>query len=82
MKEVMVGLVVSDRMEKTRVVEVTRIKRHPFYQKEIKLKKKFKVHDTKNESRAGDLVKIIECRPLSKDKRWRLLGIVRPDASA
>ncbi len=71
------GRVVSDKMDKTRVVAVQRITRHPLYGKTIRQTKKFKFHDEANESRVGDIVKIVETRPLSKDKRWRLLEIVQ-----
>lgn len=72
-----VGRVVSDRMDKTRVVAVVRITRHPLYGKTIRRTKKYLFHDEGNDSRMGDLVKITETRPLSKRKRWRLAGIVK-----
>ncbi|RLD15536.1 MAG: 30S ribosomal protein S17 [Caldiserica bacterium] len=75
-RRVEIGVVVSDKMDKTRVVELIRIKSHPLYDKVIKKKKKVYVHDEKNESKIGDKVKIIESRPLSKLKRWRLLEVV------
>jgi len=75
-RKVRVGRVVSDRMEKTRVVAVERLFRHPRYQKVLKRTKKFMVDDPKNESHAGDKVRIVETRPLSKRKRWRLLEIL------
>lgn len=81
MKEILQGVVVSDRMDKTRVVEVKRVKRHPLYQKEMRIKTRYKAHDEKNETRVGDLVRIIECRPMSRDKRWRLVAVVRPAPS-
>lgn len=71
-----IGTVVSDRMQKTVVVEVTRLVRHSQYGKTIKRKEKFKAHDEKNEAHVGDRVRIIETRPLSKDKRWRMAGII------
>jgi small subunit ribosomal protein S17 len=71
-----VGRVVSDKMEKTIVVAVEDFVRHPLYGKAVKRTKKFKAHDENNECRIGDKVKIMETRPLSKDKRWRLVGIV------
>lgn len=71
-----VGVVVSDKMQKTRVVEVMSLTRHHRYSKTIKHKAKFKVHDEKNESQRGDRVRIRETRPLSKDKRWRLVEII------
>lgn len=67
------GLVVSDKMDKTRVVKVESVKKHHKYQKRYFVSKKFKVHDEKNISRVGDKVQFVECRPLSKDKRWRLI---------
>jgi len=69
------GVVVSDKMNKTIVVTVTRIKVHPLYKKRYKTGKKFKVHDEKNIARVGDTVIFEECRPLSKDKRWRLIEV-------
>lgn len=66
----LVGRVVSDKMQKTVVVQVERTKRHPLYGKVIKVRKKFYAHDEKNECRVGDLVRIVESRPLSRLKRW------------
>lgn len=71
-----VGRVVSDKMEKTIVVAVEDFVRHPLYGKALKRTKKFKAHDENNECRIGDKVRIMETRPLSKDKRWRLVRIV------
>lgn len=71
-----VGLVVSDKMEKTIVVKVEDKVKHPLYKKYVKKTKKFKVHDENNECRTGDFVEIIETRPLSKDKNWRLGEII------
>jgi len=71
-----VGTVVSDKMNKTAVVAVTRLVRHARYGRFVKRTTKFKVHDEKNECRVGDTVRIAETRPLSKDKRWRLLEVV------
>lgn len=71
------GKVVSDRMEKTRVAAVERTTRHPLYGKTIRRTKKYLFHDENNESRMGDLVRIVETRPLSKRKKWRLAGIVK-----
>ncbi len=76
MKKVMVGTVVSDKMDKTIVVETERLMRHSVYSRTMKRRAKFKAHDEKNEARTGDRVKILECRPLSRSKRWRLLEIV------
>ncbi|MBI4432713.1 MAG: 30S ribosomal protein S17 [Candidatus Omnitrophica bacterium] len=70
------GVVTSDKMQKTIVVQVKRKTRHPLYGKVIEKAKKFKVHDEKNEAKIGDTVKITETRPLSKDKRWRLVAVV------
>jgi small subunit ribosomal protein S17 len=72
-----VGQVVSDKMVKTRVVAVTEQYRHPLYGKFVKRTQKFHVHDENNESKAGDTVLIIETRPLSKTKRWRLMRVVQ-----
>jgi small subunit ribosomal protein S17 len=70
------GTVVSDKMDKTIVVAVKDSVRHPLYKKIIKRTVKFKAHDEKNECGIGDRVTIMETRPLSKDKRWRLLKVV------
>jgi small subunit ribosomal protein S17 len=71
-----VGVVTSDKMNKTRRVEIPRLVKHPRYGKYIKRRTICKVHDEKNESRTGDTVEIMETRPLSKTKNWRLLRIV------
>ena len=70
------GIVVSDKMQKTIVVQIRRKTPHPLYGKVIERAKKFKVHDEKNEAKVGDRVLIQETRPLSKDKRWRLVEIL------
>ena len=70
----MSGVVVSDRMDKTIVVLVSKLVRHPKYGRVIKTRKRFKAHDEKNEARVGDKVQIAECRPLSRQKRWRLVS--------
>lgn len=70
------GLVSSDKMDKTIVVTVTEHVRHPLYKKYVKRTKKFKVHDENNSCGVGDFVRIMETRPLSKDKRWRLVSIL------
>ena len=70
------GVVLSDKMEKTRVVGVDRVFRHPVYQRVIRRTKKFKAHDERNESHVGDRVLIEETRPLSKEKRWRIRQIL------
>lgn len=67
------GKVVSDKMDKTIVVLVTRIKVHPKYHKRYKVSKKYKVHDPENRFKVGDKVKFIECRPLSREKRWKVI---------
>jgi small subunit ribosomal protein S17 len=71
-----VGRVVSDKMDKTIVVSVERLARHPLYKRVIRLTTKFKAHDEENEARVGDTVLIEESRPLSATKRWRLVSIV------
>lgn len=71
-----IGKVVSDKMQKTIVVAVETYKKHPLYHKRIKYTKKFKAHDENNEAKIGDTVRIMETRPLSKDKRWRLVEVV------
>ena len=76
-RKVRSGRVVSDKMDKTRVALVERTTRHPLYGKIIRRSKKYKYHDEANESRVGDIVRIMETRPLSKDKRWRLVEIVQ-----
>ena len=76
-RKVRIGTVSSDKMEKTVTVSVETVKQHPLYKKTIKTSKKYKVHDENNDAKAGDVVRIMETRPLSKDKRWRLLEIVR-----
>ena len=73
----MTGTVTSDKMEKTITVSVETVKQHPLYKKTIKTSKKYKAHDENNEAKAGDVVKIMETRPLSKDKRWKLTEIVQ-----
>ncbi len=71
-----IGNVVSDKMDKTVVVAVEDFVRHPLYGKAVKRTKKFKAHDENNECRIGDKVKIMETKPVSRDKRWRLVNIV------
>lgn len=68
------GLVVSDKMSKTRVVAVTRFKLHPKYKKYYKATKRFKAHDEKNEYKVSDKVLIEETRPISKEKKWRIIS--------
>jgi small subunit ribosomal protein S17 len=75
-KRVLIGRVLSNRMDKTVVVQVERTKRHPLYGKVITTQKKYKAHDAENTCQIGDLVKIIESRPLSRDKRWLVTDIL------
>ncbi len=75
-RKTMVGRVVSDKPDKTIVVEVERIVMHPRFKKYIKKRKKFMAHDENNEAREGDVVEIMETRPLSRRKRWRLVRII------
>ncbi|KYP79688.1 30S ribosomal protein S17 [Ferroacidibacillus organovorans] len=75
-RKVRSGKVVSDKMQKTIVVAVETTMRHPLYGKRVKRTKKFKAHDEYNEAKIGDVVRIMETRPLSKDKNWRLVEIV------
>lgn len=74
-RKVQIGKVVSDKMDKTIVVAVETYKKHSLYHKRIKYTKKFKAHDENNEAKIGDTVRIMETRPLSKDKNWRLVEI-------
>ena len=71
-----IGKVISDKMDKTVVVAVEELEQHKLYKKSVKRTVKFKAHDEKNEAGVGDKVSIMETRPLSKDKRWRLVEIV------
>lgn len=74
--KVRTGRVVSDKMDKTRVIAIEQLTRHPLYGKIIRRTKKLKFHDEHNRSKAGDLVRIVETRPLSKEKRWALVEIL------
>ena len=74
------GVVVSDKMQKTRVVAVSRLKKHPKYLKYYRVTRRFKAHDEANEYKKGDEVMIEEARPLSRDKRWRIVGRVKEGA--
>ena len=76
LRKTRVGLVTSDKMDKTIVVSVTDNVKHPLYNKIVKRTYKLKAHDENNECRIGHRVKVMETRPLSKDKRWRLVEIV------
>lgn len=75
-KKEFIGLVKSDKMEKTIVVSIQTLKLHPLYKKYVKRAKKIKAHDEKNEAKIGDRVRVIECRPISKEKCWKLAEIV------
>jgi small subunit ribosomal protein S17 len=75
-RKLRVGRVVSDRMDKTIVVSIERLVKHPTYGRYVRRRKKFKVHDEKNECRIGDVVRFMETRPMSKDKRWRFVEFV------
>ncbi len=75
-KKVYTGEVISDKMKKTVVVAVTRLAQHPLYKKTIRKVIKFKAHDEEDKCQLGDLVTIIESRPISKDKRWKVIEIV------
>ena len=80
-KKTMTGFVVSSKMDKTVVVKVERRFAHPVFKKVVKTTKKYKVHDEKNECVEGDFIRIQESRPLSKEKRWRLLDVVSKEKS-
>jgi small subunit ribosomal protein S17 len=75
-RRVLTGRVLSNRMDKTVVVEVIRKRRHPLYGKVIAMRKKYKAHDEENACQIGDLVEMIESRPLSREKRWVVTGIL------
>ncbi len=75
-RKVKIGRVVSDKMDKTIVVMIEGFKAHPLYNKRVKFSVKFKAHDEANIAQIGDKVKIMETKPISKDKRWRLVEIV------
>ncbi len=76
-KRMLVGEVVSDKMNKTRVVQIRSAFKHPKYHKIVKTAKKFKAHDENNSTKVGDRVRIMETRPLSKDKRWVIMEIYK-----
>lgn len=76
-RQVKTGEVVSDKMQKTIVVSVAYLRKHPIYHKTVRRTSRFKAHDEANEARIGDVVRIEETRPLSKEKRWRLLEVVQ-----
>ena len=81
-RKVRVGVVTSNKMQKTIVVRITRFVRHPAYGRVVHQANSFKAHDETNQAKIGDVVKIMETRPLSKDKRWRLVEIVKQASSA
>lgn len=76
-RKVKTGVVVSDKMKKTIVIRTERLTQHPLYKKSIRRYKKYKAHDENNSAKIGDQVRIVEARPLSKEKRWRLLEILK-----
>ena len=76
-RKLLQGIVLSDKMDKTRVVQVKWSAKHSKYHKVVRMASKFKAHDEKNESKEGDSVRIMETRPISKDKRWIILNIVK-----
>lgn len=75
LRKVKTGIVVSDKMDKTIVVQVETLVKHPMYKKTMKRSTRFKAHDEENSCKIGDTVTIMETRPLSRDKRWRLVSI-------
>jgi len=75
-RKVRIGMVISDKMDKTATVAVYKHEAHPLYSKRVKITKKYKVHDEENTCHVGDKVKIMETRPLSKSKRWRLVEVI------
>lgn len=76
-RQTLQGLVVSDKMDKTVVVEVERTVMHPLYQRYLRRRKKYHAHDEANDCKVGDQVTIMSCRPLSRTKRWRVSEVVR-----
>ncbi|MBF0387348.1 MAG: 30S ribosomal protein S17 [Candidatus Omnitrophica bacterium] len=76
-RKTLIGIVLSDKMEKTRVVQVSSTRPHSKYPKQVKFHTKFKAHDEKNEAKSGDVVEMMETRRLSKDKRWTITSIVK-----
>ena len=79
-QRVLVGKVTSPKMQKTIVVEVVRSVRHPVYGKYVRIRKKYKAHDEKGQFKAGDVVEILEHRPLSREKRWKAVRLVERPA--
>ena len=82
MRKELKGVVVSDKMDKTRVVAIETWKVVPKYQKRVRATRKVKAHDERNETRIGDLVRIMECRPISREKRWRIVEILEKSKDA
>lgn len=76
LQRVIQGTVVSNKMEKTVVVTVERKKKHPLYHKVMSVTERYKAHDDDNSCKLGDVVRIVECRPMSKDKRWRVIEVL------
>ena len=76
-KKFLQGTVISDKMSKTIVVKVDRQKMHPVYRKKYWVSKKYKIHDEKKEAKVGDKVSFMSCRPVSKEKKWRLFKIIK-----
>ena len=76
-KKVLSGVVVSDKMDKTGVAKVETINQHPVYKRTVKQSKRYKFHDEQNSCQSGDQIRIIECKPISSEKCWRLLDIVK-----
>jgi small subunit ribosomal protein S17 len=76
MRKVRTGMVISDKMDKTVVVRVQTLKEHPRYKKHVQQSTRFKAHDEQNQCKVGDRVRIMETRPISHDKRWRVVAIV------
>ncbi len=72
-----IGIVTSDKMNKTRVVQTQSLARHPKYTRIIKVSRKFKVHDEANASKIGDKVRVMETRPISRDKHWTLVEVIK-----
>ena len=75
-RKIRVGKVVSDKMQKTVVVVIERLVKHPVYKRYVRRRSRFKVHDEKNECKEGDTIRFMETRPLSKEKRWRFVEFV------
>ena len=76
LRKVRVGTVVSDKMQKTVVVQIEHLVKHPTYRRYVRRRKRYKVHDEENQCHIGDVISFMEMRPLSKDKRWRMIEII------